>query len=923
MDAASAAAMKAATASAMWAPRSLQMPPRAHWRAAKVASPTRRGSVSQTGSGGGAEMITNAAGQADEDDFDGNLDQDPDTITEVEVARQRIRQLTHEQERAEDYQGRLSRKLQKLDADLVSKREEVEGLQRSLRLERDKFAEEYKSEKRERETKATTQEERIREYLTEVLYTKPKQVDKKGEFNLDTVLVSFVKPNESFRYNLAFRVDSGTNVEQLRNSACKYWGVSPDSFILRTMANNKCQDDNKVKDCFKQGEIAQLRLEMKRESAEPPLEEELKAIQPKTKKRTGRPKSGKPRFNAEGVEQIQKFGENYANQLKKMGGVYFLLKLRDTKPSEHSAKIKLRNLIVYATLVVLSVYVYMTRRPIGDAYWCAKGVQDYLLVSTPMPGVDPTSCTGESSLDRRLCVPSFQDIQTREGMWNWLNYTLPNTFWSTTGEGSLPTLASYNELLGYVSIRVQNVKTPNSTGSTEFCVQNQQLVQAMNAMLSREGANITCYPRAVTASTQETATYADIQTYWREAVAASSDLDASSKVRGIGNPAVFRSATENKDKHGIGSIAGYVADYDASGYSVDYRMTVSNAALSLPEYRKDLSFFRENKWIDDSATRMVVVSFTTYNFDYDLWTASDFLLELPPDGDVLPSFSVKPFKPRIYETRSELTYTYVEYVRLAIGIYILIFVGWSERHHKVRNHKAGFYYHISLAGITDLGLVTCMFVTLIWRTVEFQSSSTAAYLERAQDAGRTHGFYSFREMAWNYNTIFIVDGIVMVFLMYRMITFFRLSHTVFLQWRAVGQALKMFIFFAMIIVPAFAGFVVVSTMLFGRYIQGFSSLGLSAISSMKLVAGNLNPQVLNRDLVTAVISTVALYLLLTFFLMNVFVTIFVDAYYVVRLTSTQQAEKWDGQRIRTWALPGVCVSIFQAILSAGESESRD
>ena len=69
---------------------------------------------------------------------------------------------------------------------------------------------EYKSEKRESETKAKTQEERIREYLTEVpldrqfilvkvssnprnhrqvLYTKPKQKDKRGEFHLDTVLV--------------------------------------------------------------------------------------------------------------------------------------------------------------------------------------------------------------------------------------------------------------------------------------------------------------------------------------------------------------------------------------------------------------------------------------------------------------------------------------------------------------------------------------------------------------------------------------------------------------------------------------------------------------------------------------------------------------------------------------------------------------
>ena len=35
--------------------------------------------------------------------------------------------------------------------------------------------------------------------------------------------------------------------------------------------------------------------------------------------------------------------------------------------------------------------------------------------------------------------------------------------------------------------------------------------------------------------------------------------------------------------------------------------------------------------------------------------AQDFLFEIAPDGDLMPSFSVKPFKPRIYETRSWAT----------------------------------------------------------------------------------------------------------------------------------------------------------------------------------------------------------------------------------------------------------------------------
>ena len=846
-------------------------------------------------------MIANSAIQEEDDDFEPNMDVDPDKLEEVETARVQIRQLMHEQQRAADYEKRLMRKLQMLDADLASKREEVEGLQRSLNLERNKFAEEYKSEKRERETKAKTQEERIREYLTEVLYTKPKHKGKVGEFNLDTVLVSFVKPNESFRYNLAFRVDAGTSIAQLRNSTCKYWGVSSDNFILRTMANNKCQDDNKVKDCFKQGEIAQLRLEMRRESAEPPTEEELKAIQPK--KRAGR-KQGQPRYNAKGVEQIQKFGENYASQLRRMGGVYFLLKLRDTKPSEHAAKINLRNLLIYAALVVLSATVYMMRRPAGDAYWCAKGIEDMVTISTPRPGVN--SCN-----DPALCVPRFQEIRTHTEMWDWMNYTLPELFWK---EGaSSPTLETYNVLLGYFSIRIQNVKTPTST--TEYCVNNARLVTDIG--LANPEANISCYPRTVTSSTQRASVYPELSLYWKNQTSAI-QADAQATVRGLSNPGVFRTVEENQAK-GIGWINGWVASYDPSGYSVDYRMSVSDADDAKEIFRQDLAFFRSAGWIDTS-TRVMMLSFTTYNFDYDQWTASDFILEMPADAELFPSFSVKPFRPRIYETRAELTFTYIDYVRVAIGIYILIFIGWSERQHKVRNHKAGFNYHTSLAGIMDLGLVVFMFVTLIWRSATFHSQPTSEFLAKVNDAGRTLGFTSMRQLAWEYNTVFVLDGIAMIFLMYRMITFFRLSHSVYLLWRAVGQALKMFVFTTLIFVPSLAGFIVVSTALFGRYLFGFSSLGQTSMSTMKLLAGNLDPQVLERDVVVGVISTVALYLLLTFFLLNVFVTIFVDAYYVIRLTSTQPADKWDGQRIRDWVLPGVCVSIFQALWPSRKSE---
>lgn len=853
-----------------------------------------------------------------EEDFDGNLDQDAEKITDVEEARLRIKQLMSERQRKEDYQRRLTRKLQKLDADLAARREEVEGLQRSLDLERNKFREENLSLKKERDTKAKMQEERIREYLSEVFYTKPKDNQRKGISNLDTVLVSFVKPNESFRYNLAFRIDSSTTVVELRGSACKYWGVSADNFILRTMANNKCQDDNKVKDCFKQGEIAQLRLEMKnRENTAPPLEEELKAIQRKGNKKGGaRADKGKPRYNAEGVEKIQKFGDNYASQLKKMGGVYFLLKLRDVKPSEHTAKIKLRDVLIYLVLLVIAWYVYTARRPAGASYWSAAGIEDFLLRGTrindnlgPRPAIAP--CT---LLDvfNGLCVPAFNDVKTVAHVMDWLNYTIPVIFWpSNSTSATKPSLSTYNSLLGYVNLRVQNTQPP----SMNFCGLNSDFVSTLGANVTTSGIAASCYARYISPDSQATDEFVNITKYWANLTESTSG-DPNAIVRGPSKPGTWKSAQKNQDDHKIGTIKGRLMNYDASGYSVCYRMTVSEPTAAAQEYKKDIQHFFE-QGLFSAATRLIIISFTSYNFHYDLWTATDMLFEIPPSADVRASYYIRPFRPRIQETPEELGNTNIDYVGICICIYIFLFVGWLERQHKVRNHKAGFHYHISFTGITDLGLCTCLIISLVWRSLSFQNTSTKLTLETTADFTFSSGFLSYSALAEAYNNIFIVDGMMMVFLMYRMFSFFRLNHTIYLLWHTLGKALKSLIFFTCMLVPAIAGFIIITNDIFGPYDENYTVMGSVAMQTYNIVVGRNSLDILNLDQTVTLVLSIGLYLFVTFFVLNIFATIVMDAYYVVQLTSFAPSERWDRQKIASWVLPGIITSLMQALSSPG------
>ena len=288
------------------------------------------------------------------------------------------------------------------------------------------------------------------------------------------------------RYPLNFRINDDTTVRTLRESACKYWGMkTPEQFVLKTMANNKCQDEVKVKECFKQGELAQLSLTKKMvENSAEPTEDEKKAIQPKQgKKKKGRDGG----FDPNGADKQQNFSENYFTDLKKLGGVYFLLRARDQKPSDLASKIKLRDIVIYITLTIFTFWVYDQRRPPGYEYWFIKGIEDKTVA---IPGMT----------DNYQPIPPFTNITQQDEVWDWLTHTLPPQLWSVTPDRVLGdvvthgypskrdlTLNGQNLLLGYLNIRTQGVK-PQACGNSA----------TIDATLG-----ITCYPMSINEDTKE------------------------------------------------------------------------------------------------------------------------------------------------------------------------------------------------------------------------------------------------------------------------------------------------------------------------------------------------------------------------------------------------------------------------------------
>lgn len=365
------------------------------------------------------------------------------------------------------------------------------------------------------------------------------------------------------------------------------------------------------------------------------------------------------------------------------------------------------------------------------------------------------------------------------------------------------------------------------------------------------------------------------------------------------------------------TLQGVDASYSASGYMAEYNLDVTD---KIDEYQEDMYYLRNLGWISQ-LTRSVIISFSVYNFDYDRWVSCDIIFTVAPSGAVTARTVLRPFLPKISETIDELTETYIDYARLVIIFYIGIFVGMSERHHKIQNHKAGCWYHISTNGICDIGAVACMFCAVVWRSAEFTGGSTKEIMERVTDVNGDLGFFSFSRKSYAYGQIMCVEGLLMVFLMLRMMSFFRLNRTVYLLWHTLGNAMKAFFFLASLFVPTVLGFIIVAHTVYGPYLDDYSTVTKTVMQFYRLLEGDLAIQkLMELDVIWTTVLIIAFYIIVSFWLLNVFVSIVVDAYYVVQVTHGTPGDKWSTSKKFRWVLPGIIVNIYQSLTSSPSTE---
>lgn len=744
---------------------------------------------------------------------------DDDDNIEPSAAIERIYQLQTERERKREDINKLEEKLKALNNELAARIEELDRCRKDLDEEQ-KRNKQAASERREQgnagsqlqtvqpgsEEEKDRQKEKVRHFIEELLQNRMQPESKPNALGLktfderdlmvqqhgksesdqvvDTVLVTYLKPNSEEKYFLSFRIGKDTTVKNLKDDACLFWGESPVDFILTTADNSKCHDDLSLQKCFrrhdaKRAEPAELFLQKKETKRVVLSASELAEIKEKLPGRT-------KRRNTHHQDVSHRNGpESLEESMKRLPGLYNYMTQRDRNHLTHLGRIKLRGICVTFVLIILTLISTTHVRPNNSEYFVRSGVEEALSSRF----IDPE--TNASYVDFRR-ITSFDEV------WDWLNNTLPAQVFVNTSE-----IRRSNYVPGYLQVRMQQV-APQSSDNCEHAPELPP--------------DTVCYGWKYNSDTQGTDDFDGIKLYWE------GGIDNGTNITGVvgtggrhGAPWSFRSDDE-VSKTNIDREAGFFQSYDASGYVAQYEVQYKGTTPTegLEAYQADMTYFRSQDWIS-GRTRSLHVNLDLYNGNRDYWLSAWYLVEFPAVGIIRPSTQVLIYRSLVSQTGMSwfgLTQFFIDLARLACIVYFSILNPYWEIKWEHQRKKSFTEYLFHAMGVTD---AYCGVMFIVIFIIRYFVVGMWGQDHNEEWKNMSNEFWSLRDTALLWRTHTVLEGFLLMGLLFRLCTYMRINRHFYVLWETLREAGKTGWLFVIMFVPIFFGFVTLTNALLGPY----------------------------------------------------------------------------------------------------------
>ena len=345
-------------------------------------------------------------------------------------------------------------------------------------------------------------------------------------------------------------------------------------------------------------------------------------------------------------------------------------------------------------------------------------------------------------------------------------------------------------------------------------------------------------------------------------------------------------------------IQGVAGIYDGGGYVRDVvapaaMVRIGKYALNPTDFDDAFNELKQYMWVDEQ-TRAVVISFSIYNGNFNLYAACEFLFEFTPGGTVLPSYKFRMLKFYLWEGVKDMQ-TALSSWQVILDMVVYLFVlknviielmSWGQIRWR---YGTSMPYLTNIWNMMEIINIVPFFISLAVRMAfmaEPEWGLYSVFVGRYQELGNLANLYA---------TTFTLDSISILISVLKYFKYLRLSDATNMLWSTLSRAARdMFFFFSTLLLFLFA-FMVIGMQMFGAQMEDFTTFPKSFSVLMQMLLGVVD--MYTDLLIAAPVMFIGLgffffYIILMFLiLINVFLAILNDAYSGVKGEMEERKEQ--------------------------------
>lgn len=329
---------------------------------------------------------------------------------------------------------------------------------------------------------------------------------------------------------------------------------------------------------------------------------------------------------------------------------------------------------------------------------------------------------------------------------------------------------------------------------------------------------------------------------------------------------IFKTSQDNNQDT---NIYGEFSKYDGSGYTIDMYYDQENG---YNQFKELIANVTATNWFDQYS-RAVIVTFTFYSTNQDVWVLTNLLIEISVTGTVKPNY-IAPmvFHPNLKNIKNGDTLFNLVVVRFIFCIYFLYL---CLRDIFTRNELGKFNLkHIySLRGLFDFATFALSIVVL----------ALASSIDEDESTINDQEFHDYYGTAQNFRKYLILNSYLILLIFMRLLVVFRINRRLHLLLLAIEIASKSIIFYLLFVMPLLIAFCFLAMSIWGPYEVHYRSIGWSMFNNVILTLGTGNMLDLYQyNAFWTIVYIIIFVFFVWFFLLSAFTGIYMDTYRTVR-----------------------------------------